>query len=51
VFQTKKQNKRMYELSRLRKIKRAKKQAEESRRKHMQRIAEARANIENAQYK
>jgi hypothetical protein len=51
VFQTKKQTKRMYELSRRRQLKRAKAQAEMSRRKHLQRIAEARANIENAQYK
>jgi hypothetical protein len=50
VFQTKKQNKRMYKLSRLRKLKRAKLQAEMSRRKHLQRIAEQRANIENAAY-
>jgi len=51
VFQTKKQTKRMYELSRRRQLKRAKAQAEMSRRKHLQRVAEARANIENAQYK
>jgi hypothetical protein len=51
LYQTKKQNKRMYELSRKRQLKRTKKQAEESRRKHLQRVAEARANIENAQYK
>jgi len=50
VFQTKKQNARMYRLSRLRKLKRTKMSAEMSRRKHMQRIAEQRANIENAAY-
>jgi hypothetical protein len=40
----------MYKLSRLRKLKRTKLQAEMSRRKHLQRIAEQRANIENAAY-
>ena len=50
LVQTKKQNKRMYKLSRLRKLNRAKQQAEMSRRKHLQRIAEQRANIENAAY-
>jgi len=50
VFQTKKQNKRMYKLSRLRKLKRTKQAAEMSRTKHLQRIAEQRANIENAAY-
>lgn len=50
VFQTKKQNKRMYELSRKRKLKRTKQAAEQSRQKHLQRIAEQRANIENAAY-
>jgi hypothetical protein len=50
LVQTKKQNKRMYKLSRLRKLARAKQQAEMSRRKHLQRIAEQRANIENAAY-
>ena len=47
LVQTKKQNKRMYKLSRLRKLNRGKQQAEMSRRKHLQRIAEQRANIEN----
>jgi len=50
AFQTKKQNKRMYKLSRLRKLNRAKQAAEQSRQKHLQRIAEQRANIENAAY-
>lgn len=50
LYQTKKQNKRMYELSRKRQLKRVKQQAELSRRKHLQRIAEQRANIENAAY-
>jgi len=50
LYQTKKQNARMYKLSRLRKLKRAKQAAEQSRRKHLQRIAEVRANIENAAY-
>ena len=50
LYQTKKQNKRMYKLSRLRKLKRTKAQAEQSRVKHLQRIAEQRANIENAAY-
>ena len=50
LYQTKKQNKRMYKLSRLRKLKRTKLAAEQSRVKHLQRIAEQRANIENATY-
>jgi 16S rRNA U1498 N3-methylase RsmE len=50
LVQTKKQNKRMYKLSRLRKLKRTKQAAEQSRRKHLQRVAEARANMENAAY-
>ena len=50
LVQTKKQNKRMYKLSRLRKLKRTKLAAEQSRAKHLQRIAEQRANIENAAY-
>jgi hypothetical protein len=50
LYQTKKQNARMYKLSRLRKLKRTKAAAEQSRRKHLQRIAEQRANIENAAY-
>ena len=50
LVQTKKQNKRMYLLSRKRKLKRTKLAAEQSRSKHMQRIAEQRANIENAAY-
>lgn len=50
LVQTKKQNKRMYELSRRRKLKRTKQAAEQSRQKHLQRIAEQRANIENAAY-
>jgi hypothetical protein len=50
LYQTKKQNAYMYKLSRLRKLKRTKEQAEQSRRKHLQRIAEQRANIENAAY-
>jgi 16S rRNA U1498 N3-methylase RsmE len=50
LYQTKKQNARMYKLSRLRKLKRVKQAAEQSRRKHLQRIAEVRANIENAAY-
>lgn len=50
LVQTKKQNKRMYKLSRLRKLKRVKQAAEQSRQKHLQRIAEQRANIENAAY-
>jgi hypothetical protein len=50
LYQTKKQNARMYKLSRLRKLKREKQAAEQSRRKHLQRIAEVRSNIENAAY-
>ena len=50
LVQTKKQNKRMYELSRRRKLKRTKQAAEQSRQKHLQRIAEQRAYIENAAY-
>lgn len=50
LVQTKKQNKRMYLLSRKRQLKRTKMVAEQSRRKHMQRIAEQRAAIENAAY-
>jgi hypothetical protein len=50
VFQTKKQNKLMYKLSRKRQLKRTQVAAEMSRRKHLQRIAERRANIENAAY-
>jgi hypothetical protein len=50
LVQTKRQNARMYKLSRLRKLKRTKLAAEQSRAKHLQRIAEQRANIENAAY-
>jgi hypothetical protein len=50
LVQTKKQNKRMYLLSRKRQLKRTKMAAEQSRHKHMQRIAEQRAAIENASY-
>jgi len=50
VFQTKKQNARMYKLSRKRQLKRLQKQAEESRRKHTARIAEQKEAIENAAY-
>ena len=50
AFQTKRQNTRMYALSRKRQLKRLKVDAERSRRKHLQRIAEQRANIENAAY-
>ena len=50
LYQTKKQTKRMYALSRKRQLKRAQEAAEMSRRKHLQRIAERRANIENAAY-
>jgi hypothetical protein len=50
VFQTKKQNARMYKLSRKRQLKRLQKQAEESRRKHTVRIAERKEAIENAAY-
>jgi hypothetical protein len=50
LYQTKKQTRRMYALSRARKLKRTKAAAEQSRRKYMQRIAEQRANIENAAY-
>jgi hypothetical protein len=50
LVQTKRQNARMYKLSRLRKLKRTKLAAEQSRQKHLQRIAEQRANIENAAY-
>jgi len=50
VFQTKKQNARMYKLSRKRQLKRLQKQAEESRRKHAARIAEQKEAIENAAY-
>ena len=45
VFQTKKQNARMYKLSRKRQLKRLQKQAEESRRKHTARIAEQKEAI------
>lgn len=50
VFQTKKQNARMYKLSRKRQLRRLQKQAEESRRKHTARIAEQKEAIENAAY-
>jgi hypothetical protein len=50
VFQTKKQNARMYKLSRKRQLKRLQKQAEESRRKHTVRIAEQKEAVENAAY-
>jgi hypothetical protein len=40
----------MYKLSRKRQLKRTQMAAEMSRRKHLQRIAERRANIENAAY-
>jgi hypothetical protein len=50
LVQTKRQNARMYKLSRLRKLKRTKLAAQQSRQKHLQRIAEQRANIENAAY-
>ena len=50
LVQTKRQNARMYKLSRLRKLKRTKLAAEQSRQKHLQRIAEQRANIDNAAY-
>ena len=50
LVQTKKQNARMYKLSRKRQLKRLQKQAEESRRKHTSRIAEQKEAIENAAY-
>jgi hypothetical protein len=46
LYQTKKQNKRMYKLSRARKLKRLQEQKERS----LRRFAEQRANIENAAY-
>lgn len=46
VYQTKKQNKRMYKLSRARKLKRL----DEEKARMTRRLAEQRANIENTAY-
>lgn len=48
LVQTKKQNKRMYALSRKRQLKRLKEQAELSRMKHRRRVSEFQTNVLHA---